>query len=347
MNALETLPGSHATVIGGINDATEAVGYAQVPADFHGELLYPERAVVYSNGTAQNIGTLPGGFWSEASAINDAGQVVGYSQPDPGYAHAFLYSNGLMNDLGVPPGELESDAGAINASGQIVGDAWNSLKAYESPEAFLWSDGDMVNLNTLIRRSSGFVLQTATGINDLGQICGSGGSGTNSGWQSTAFLLSPLGRVEIASQPPMNISTNQPFSVTVKVEDINGDPQPNYSGRVTISMNSDGGLLSGSTTLQAVDGVATFDDLKVTGTSTFTLVASAVGMGTSAPTTPIVVTGNVQPPVLPQVTAVDVDGTNWTSSFMTALQTSGQGNGTGYAIPVGSSANSMTYPGGT
>ena len=38
----------------------------------------------------------------------------------------------------------------------------------------------------------------------------------------------------------------------------------------------------------------------------------------------------------PQVTGLSVDGTSWATSFKNALQTAGQGNGTGYSIPVGS-----------
>ena len=39
--------------------------------------------------------------------------------------------------------------------------------------------------------------------------------------------------------------------------------------------------------------------------------------------------------VTPRVTDVLVDGASWTSGFLGALQTAGEGNGSGYAIPVG------------
>ena len=60
-------------------------------------------------------------------AINDRGQVVGWSQTkakdkygEP-IAHAFLWQNGRMRDLGTLPGESNSGATAINERGQVVG----------------------------------------------------------------------------------------------------------------------------------------------------------------------------------------------------------------------------------
>jgi probable HAF family extracellular repeat protein len=41
-----------------------------------------------------------GGVTGEASDMNLAGQIVGYSQRTDGRYHAFLWQNGLMRDLG-------------------------------------------------------------------------------------------------------------------------------------------------------------------------------------------------------------------------------------------------------
>jgi hypothetical protein len=49
---------------------------------------------------------------------------------------------------------------------------------------------------------------------------------------------------------------------------------------------------------------------------------------------------------IPQVVGVQVDGTGWSPSFLAALQTAGEGNGTGYAIPVGSAAQLAPLPWG-
>mgnify|MGYP005844324043 CR=1 FL=1 len=64
-----------------------------------------------------DLGALDGGT-SAATAINDAGVIVGGSSTDPG-SHAFVW-DGEMTDLGTLGGSY-SMAWDINAAGQIVG----------------------------------------------------------------------------------------------------------------------------------------------------------------------------------------------------------------------------------
>jgi probable HAF family extracellular repeat protein len=56
-------------------------------------------AFLYGNGVTTNIGTLPGGSNASGTAINAAGQVVGYSNITGSQSnHAFFY-NGVLTDL--------------------------------------------------------------------------------------------------------------------------------------------------------------------------------------------------------------------------------------------------------
>ena len=98
------------------------------------------------------------------------------------HVHAFIWDelNGMI-DLGTLGGSEHSYAWDINDLGQVVGDM---------PHPFI-SDGTidgMIDLNTLIDANSGWMLEYARAINNLGQITGSG----RINGETHAFLLTPI-----------------------------------------------------------------------------------------------------------------------------------------------------------
>jgi len=151
-----------------INNRGQVVGDSDTSSQRH--------AFLYSDGVMHDIGTLAGpGVSSTARGINDNGLVAGWSRTNAvdGGSHAFLY-DGSMHDLGTLEGGV-SRAWGINLSGQVVGDSDNNnTPDLTYTHAFLYSGGTMRDLNTLIDPSSGWILDTARGINDSGQIAGSG-----------------------------------------------------------------------------------------------------------------------------------------------------------------------------
>jgi probable HAF family extracellular repeat protein len=81
-----------------------------------------------------DLGTLGRGQ-SYAWAINNSGQIAGYSDAPKGGTHAFLWESGAMMDLGTLGGN-QSFAYAINDHGQVVG---ASYTASHEEHACLWS----------------------------------------------------------------------------------------------------------------------------------------------------------------------------------------------------------------
>jgi probable HAF family extracellular repeat protein len=92
-----------------------------------------------------DLGTLGGGQ-SEASGLNDLGQVVGLSRTSDGEDHAFLWSGGAMTDLGTLGGKT-SVATAIDNDGRVVG---QSETADGPTHAFLHENGGMIDLSPLL-----------------------------------------------------------------------------------------------------------------------------------------------------------------------------------------------------
>ena len=128
-------------------------------------------AVVWTNDTPTVLPTL-GGVASSGTAMNNNGEVVGTSETSTGAEDGFLWSNGTMTDLG-----SNFSPAAINDSGVIVGGQ------------FVYSGGTLQNLNTLIPPGSPYQIQSATGINDNGQIIANA-KDTATG-QTHALLLTP------------------------------------------------------------------------------------------------------------------------------------------------------------
>ena len=127
-------------------------------------------AFVYSGGPMQDIGTL-GGTYSTAAAVNNAGQVVGTSTTlNDASTDGFIWSAGVMTDLGTLGG-TDTEPASINSLGQVVG---YSITGGGQSHAFLWQNGTIADLNTLLPTNSGWELFDALLINDSGRIVGDG-----------------------------------------------------------------------------------------------------------------------------------------------------------------------------
>ncbi len=176
MTDLSTLGGaSHAgsSVANAINDSGQIVGNTTV---VNGSGPGSQQAFLDANGVMTALGIPYGTEESDANAINSSGQIVG-NAGDPSSAdglgqHAILWSNGTATDLGTLPGDSFADATSINDSGVIVGDSYTASSKSQIGHAFVYENGVMTDLNSLLSASSGFVLNTATEIDNADEICG-------------------------------------------------------------------------------------------------------------------------------------------------------------------------------
>jgi probable HAF family extracellular repeat protein len=194
MTDLGTLGGSSSRGFG-INNIGQVTGKSFTT----GDATYS--GFLYSGGPMTNIGILANGrdindagqFTVDSVltgfeyAINNSGQITGHYVESSGYSHAFLYSGGSRTDLGTLGGDY-SYGYAINNIGQVTGYSFTTGNTDVHP--FIYSDGVMSDLTTLIDPASGWVLRYTQGINDSGQIVGYGNRiGSNS---LRAFLLNPI-----------------------------------------------------------------------------------------------------------------------------------------------------------
>lgn len=173
------LPGYAYSRANGINAAGQVVGYASLQRDSS-----ESRAFLWSNQTGMtDIGTLGGGY-AQASAINDAGYVTGWSQTrgmgPMVMNHAFIFQApspplrryNPMTDLGVLGGFFSSGT-AINNYNHVVG--YSTITATdERVHAFLHDGNKMIDLGSLGAKGYlwGSDVSVALGINSFDQVVG-------------------------------------------------------------------------------------------------------------------------------------------------------------------------------
>lgn len=170
---LGTVPDGYNSFAHGVNEA----GYVTGTVEVGGAPNYPSHPFLYTTGPLQDLGDFDGVF-SHGYAINNHDQVVGtagrFSSAElPGDIYprrAFLYKNGVLQDLGSLVNNGSSIAYDINDAGLIVG--VSATVGENIDAAFLYKGGQMIRLDSLIDPASGWTMQSADGINELGQIAG-------------------------------------------------------------------------------------------------------------------------------------------------------------------------------
>ena len=147
-----------------------------------------------------------------AADINDSRVIVGTNGNNTAYTLA--YDTGDLTILPVLEGGLRSSANDINEYNQVVG----SSESTAGNRAVLWDEnGGIVDLNEGLS-TDGWVLTSATAINDNGDITG---TGTLNGVAS-GFLLTTNGTIPVPppggdNLPPVAVASSDVISVKVRV----------------------------------------------------------------------------------------------------------------------------------
>lgn len=162
MQDIGTLTGSNGFgYANGINNATTVVGGSY---DAGGNF----RAFRWTSDAGMvNLGTL-GGDQSDARAINQLGDIVGWAETSPGIQHAARWpaGGGSAIDLGVLSGRSASRANAINDVGVIAG--WSANSSSDTVAVLWLPNGVTKALDPL----PGGKISVAAGINNMGHVAG-------------------------------------------------------------------------------------------------------------------------------------------------------------------------------
>jgi probable HAF family extracellular repeat protein len=173
---LPTSQGANSVALG-INNHGEVVGYRFLGEDYQA-FLYS-----YADRSLTDVGSF-GGKINAACAINDAGQVTGYSQDNSGDLKAFVFSrNQPIASLGMSENATMSEAFGINNTGAVVGDIQSGTQNHRPA---LFSNGWVQDLG-LGGSNQPDALETAYAINDGGQIVGRHSAGPNA-FHAFSFL---------------------------------------------------------------------------------------------------------------------------------------------------------------
>ena len=154
-----------------LNNRGQVIGASWVAGDSY------HRAFLWQNGSFRDLGGSLGGNNTWALAINEEGAAVGSaSLAGETIFHATLWRHaGQMTDLGQVGSDPCAFAQGVNDNNQVVGDSTpNDCQNYNTSRGFLWENGSIADLNTLIPPNSPLYIIYAYTINQRGEIAVNG-----------------------------------------------------------------------------------------------------------------------------------------------------------------------------
>lgn len=198
-----------------INDQGQAVGVSEIA------LSDVDHAVLWDNVGATNMyhtdldTDFTQGAYSVALGVNESGSVVGW-RIENGYPKGFVYVGNHMLPLYTAIGiELQTIPVGMNDLTQVAGDAvFQTLGRLPT----LWEyDGTSMGAGVPLALFPGVDPNSASGINDLGQVIGTSGSpGFGFVWDSTNGAVSLNANTTDSNMTPpslLNASSSTPWDI--------------------------------------------------------------------------------------------------------------------------------------
>jgi probable HAF family extracellular repeat protein len=194
ITALPLFAGEPDSAATGINNKGQIIGIAGLCSNAVGGAS-AIHAALWQNATSApiDLGNIGGIAWNTPASINSKGEVVGFGNPsgdqNAGFNPiAFLWTeSGGIQNLGTLAGYQNSIAYGINDHGLIVGQSFNGPNG--ASHAFIYQNGMMTDLNSLIAGHSELTLVYANDVNDEGVIVG-GALNAKTG-ETPAFVAIP------------------------------------------------------------------------------------------------------------------------------------------------------------
>jgi uncharacterized membrane protein len=161
-------PGGDLTTGRGINNHGDIVGAYRVNPPRHALLIKKGQYIPIAPDSILGID------YSEATSINDYGDITGQMIDDNGFVHGFLVRDGVVTILDVP-GATDTFALGINDSGLVAG-YWDLLDAYGNYLAnfgFTWKDGAFIDTQINFPGATGALPGAGIfGVNSRGDLSG-------------------------------------------------------------------------------------------------------------------------------------------------------------------------------
>jgi probable HAF family extracellular repeat protein len=199
-------------------------------------LLLAAAATLAQAQSITNLGTLPGGNYSNAWGISaDGSVVVGFSDSTNG-GRAFRWTSAGMTDLGTLPGGNSSEARGVSADGSFVVGTSTSASG---GRAFRWTSAGMTDLGTL----PGGNYSYAWGISADGSVVVGYSNSANGG---RAFRWTSAGMTDLGTLPGGNHSVAYSVSADGSVVvGYSNNPNEGRAFRWTSAGMTDLGTLPG------------------------------------------------------------------------------------------------------